>query len=130
VVKKDDGSLALMVWNDVLEKGEGFEKELEITLPVGFKSAFIKRSLVNEDYGNPWRTWIQMGRPRFPAKETVEILKEVARPLVTTCRTEIENDTLTLKLKLGKNEVSLIQISEIQDESHTYIGLDDSKVPG
>lgn len=130
VVKKDDGSLALMVWNDIMEKGEGFDKELEITLPVGFKSAFIKRSIVNEDYGNPWRTWIQMGRPRFPSKEIVETLKEVARPLVTTSRTEVDNGSLTLKLKLGKNEVSLIQISEIQDESHTYIGLDDSKVPG
>ena len=130
VTKKDNGSIALMAWNAVMETGEGFEKEIETELPVDFASVFIKKSTISEDYGNPWRTWIQMGRPRFPSKQAVEILKEVARPRVTTCRIESENDYIKLKIKLTKNEIALFQISEVHDESHTYIGLDDSKVPG
>lgn len=130
IVKKEDGSFALIAWNDVMEKGEGFEKELELELPLHCTSVFIKRSTINEQYGNPWRTWIQMGRPRFPSKQTVEVLKEVAKPLITTSRMEIENGCLKLGIRLAKNEVSLFQISEIRDESHTYIGLDDNKVPG
>lgn len=130
IVRKDDGSYAVMVWNDVMEKGEGFEKKLEIELPLDCASVFMKRSTINEQYGNPWRTWIQMGRPRFPSRQTVEILKEVARPLVTTSRVEIEGNSLKLPITLAKNEVSLIEIMRIQDESHTYLGLDDNKVPG
>lgn len=128
VTKKEDGSIAIIVWNLVMEKGEGFEKELEIELPVDYASAFILRKTISEEYGNPWRTWIQMGRPRFPSKESVEALKEVAKPLVTTNRLENENGYIKLKIRLTKNEVSLFKISEIKDESHTYIGLDDSKV--
>lgn len=130
VTRKEDGSIGIVAWNEVMEKGEGFEKELEMELPVDFASVFIKRSTISEEYGNPWRTWIQMGRPRFPSKQTVEILREVARPLVATCRVESENGCIKLKIKLTKNEVSLFEISEVKDESHTYIGLDDSKVTG
>jgi xylan 1,4-beta-xylosidase len=128
VTRKEDGSVAIITWNEVMEKGEGFERELEIELPVDFASAFVKRSTISEDYGNPWRTWIQMGRPRFPSRKAVEVLREVARPLVTTSRIESENGRVTLKIKLTKNEVSLFEITGIMDESHTYIGLDDSKV--
>ncbi|MGE5607262.1 MAG: GH39 family glycosyl hydrolase, partial [Bacteroidota bacterium] len=112
----------------VSEKGAGFEKELEIELPVWFTSVFVQRNTISEEYGNPWRTWIQMGRPRFPSRDKIEILKEVARPLVTTSRMESENGYIKLKIKLTKNEVSLFRVSEIQDESSTYIGLDDSKI--
>lgn len=130
IVRKDDGSFALMVWNDVMEKGEGFEKEIEIELPLDCEWVFVKKSTINEQYGNPWRTWIEMGRPRYPSRQAVEILKEVAKPLVTTSRTNVEKDCLKLNLKLGKNEVTLVEIMKMEDESHTYIGLDDNKVPG
>lgn len=128
VTRKENGSLALIVWNLVLENGAGFEKELEMELPVCFTSAFVQRNTLSEEYGNPWRTWIRMGRPRFPSREKVEILKEVARPLVTTSRLESENGYLKLKIQLTKNEVSLFRISEIEDESASYIGLDDGKI--
>lgn len=130
IVRKDDGSFALMVWNDVMEKGEGFEKEIEIELPLDCEWVFVKKSTINEQYGNPWRTWIEMGRPRYPSRQAVEILKEVAKPLVTTSRMNVEKDCLKLNLKLGKNEVTLVEIMKMEDESHTYIGLDDNKVPG
>lgn|GEM_PF-2771013 len=58
----------------------------------------------------------------------VETLKEVAKPLVTTSRVEINDGYINLKISLSKNEVSLFEISEVMDESSTYIGLDDSKI--
>lgn len=128
VTRKADGSIAVMVWNEVMEKGEGFERELELELPVNYTSVFVKKSTISEEYGNPWRTWIQMGRPRFPSKSTVEVLMDVARPLVSTSRVESEKGYITLKATLTKNEVSLFELTEINDESSTYIGLDDSKV--
>lgn len=126
--RRNDGAVAIVAWNDVSEKGDGFERDLRLTIPVDFASAFVKRQTVSEEYGNPWRTWIQMGRPRFPSRGQVETLREVARPRVTTSRLEAGNGTVTLDIRLTKNEVTLIELSRIKDESGTYIGLDDSKV--
>ena len=130
IIRKEDGTYNILAWNDVMTKGDGFEKRLEIELPAENGPVFVKRSTINEQYGNPWRTWIQMGRPRFPSKQQVSILKEVARPLIQTNRMDPEDGWLRLELTLGKNEVTLLEMTEIRDESHTYLGLDDSKVPG
>ena len=48
--------------------------------------------------------------------------------MVATSRVESENGYIKLKMKLAKNEVSLLRIAEIKDESPSYIGLDDSKI--
>ena len=128
VTRKDDGAIAVLAWNEVMDKGDGFERDLEIQIPVKYNSVLIKRSTISEQYGNPWKTWIQMGRPRFPSPKAVETLRQVANPLVTTSRMESENGYINLKFTLAKNEVSLFKFSEIHDESHTYIGLDDSKI--
>ena len=128
VTRKKNGSIAMILWNEISEKGGGFEKEIEIELPLDFDRAFVKKQTISEDYGNPWKTWIQMGRPRFPDKKTVETLKEIAKPFVSTSSEQVTDGKITLKFTLTKNEVSLIEISKIKDESGTYIGLDDSKI--
>ena len=126
--KRNDGSYAIAAWNDVSEKGEGFEREISLEIPANYASAFVQRHTVSEEYGNPWRTWIKMGRPRFPSPRQAETLRETALPLITTDRVECKNGVISLKIRLTKNEVTLIEISKINDESGTYIGLDDSKV--
>ncbi len=128
VTRNEDGSLAVMAWNPVIEKGADFERELEMKLPVSFGKAFVLKKTISEEYANPWKTWIHMGRPRFPSKQMVKTLKETAKPLVTSSQAESENGCITLKIKQTKNEVSLFQIFEIKDESSSYIGLDDSKI--
>jgi len=128
VTRKRGGSIAFIVWNEVMEKGEGFERELELEVPVAFASVFIKKQTISEAYANPWKAWIQMGRPRFPDKKTVETLREIAKPHITTNRVESEAGYIKLKLTLTKNEVSLFELLKIEDESDTYLGLDDSKI--
>jgi xylan 1,4-beta-xylosidase len=71
-----------------------------------------------------------MGRPRFPSKEQIKTLKEVAQPYITTWRMKANNGYITINIKLGKNAVALYELSKIKDETSTYIGLDDSKIPG
>jgi len=41
-----------------------------------------------------------------------------------------ENGYITLEFTLSKNAVVLFEVSKVVDESDTYIGLDDSKIPG
>ncbi|WP_218244217.1 hypothetical protein, partial [Pseudomonas sp. 2995-3] len=89
--------------------------------PVQFKDVFLKRETIDEDHANPWKVWKQMGRPRFPDKNQVEILKSVAIPHQRTDRLTSINGRLKLSLTLTKNEVSLIELRPVKDETDTYI---------
>ncbi|MBU9712968.1 GH39 family glycosyl hydrolase [Evansella tamaricis] len=130
VTRREDGSLAIAVWNMVLEKGDGFEKHFELDLPIqNNKDVFIKRQTIDENNGNPWKVWKQMGRPRFPKKDQIETLKEVAKPRIRTERTSTKNGRVKLTFTLTKNEVCLIEVNPINDETKSYIGLDDSQIP-
>ena len=128
ITRRKDGTIALVAWNLVMAKGAGFEKEVEIELPISEDSVFIKRQTVDEDHANPWRTWQEMGRPRFPDRSAVETLRQTAQPLVRTSRVKSKNGKVTLNAVLTKNEVTLIEISPVKDETDTYIGLDDSLI--
>ncbi|KAA5806418.1 GH39 family glycosyl hydrolase [Thermoanaerobacterium thermosaccharolyticum] len=130
ITRRDDGSIALIAWNEIMEKTENPDKEYELEIPVGFKDVFIKKQMIDEDHGNPWGTWIHMGRPRFPSKEQIRTLRDIARPKIKTGRVISDDGYINLKFKLGKNAVALFELTEVIDESSTYIGLDDSKING
>lgn len=128
VTRRADGSIALVAWNLVMDKGDGFEQELTLDIPVGFGEAFIKRQTVDEGHGNPWNVWRQMGRPRFPSRAAVETLRQAARPLLRTARAQSSNGLIRVNLTLSKNEVTLLEIVPVRDETATYVGLDDSLI--
>jgi len=130
VTQRENGSIAIVAWNEVMRKDAEQEREYKLEIPVDFEDVFIKQKLIDENHGNPWKTWIDMGRPRFPSKEQIKTLKEVAQPYITTWRMKANNGYITLNIKLGKNAVALYELSKIKDETPTYIGLDDSKIPG
>ncbi|MBH8590567.1 xylan 1,4-beta-xylosidase [Paenactinomyces guangxiensis] len=128
ITRRRDGSIALVAWNLVMDKGTGFEKEVEFELPVSFNEVFVKRQTVDENHANPWRTWQEMGRPRFPDKTSVETLRQVAKPLVRTSRMKSVGGKVTYRATLTKNEVTLMEFIPVKDETDTYIGLDDSLI--
>ncbi len=151
VTRRRDGSIAIAAWNPVVVKRAGADQDpgndandgdrykaanveaecqetrsLDIEFPFDSEAVFMKRQTVNEEVGNPLKTWMQMGRPRYPGKDMVEVLKQAAQPGITTCRLGTNGGTVRFKLELSKNEVTLVEISAVNDESGTYIGLDDS----
>ncbi|MBD8069061.1 GH39 family glycosyl hydrolase [Bacillus sp. PS06] len=128
VTRRANGSISLVAWNVVMEKGRGYERTIEMKIPVPCKENFIKRQTVDENHANPWKAWQQMGRPRFPDKASVETLRALANPKVSTERTQTEDGMLTLAMTLTKNEVTLVEITPVHDETDTYIGLDDSLI--
>lgn len=128
VTRRKDGTIALVAWNPVHVNAPDTVKEFEILIPYTKEQAFIKKQTVNENYGNPLKTWMQMGRPRFPGKDLVETLKQAAQPYFSADRIMAEDGHLRLQLSLTKNEVTLIEIMDIKDETDTYIGLNDSLI--
>ncbi|MFL0253235.1 GH39 family glycosyl hydrolase [Clostridium neuense] len=128
VTKKEDKSIVFVAWNEWFGKASDEEKEYEIAIPFKDGKVFVERYTVNEEYANPWGTWREMGRPRFPSKEQIELLRKVAVPHITTNNSVAENGTVNIKFVLKKNEVSLFKLKVVEDESDTYIGLDDTKI--
>lgn len=128
VTKRPNGAIALVAWNLVIEQGEGFDRELELSIPSAFDEVFVKRQTVDENHANPWKVWKQMGRPRFPSATAVETLQQAARPLLRTSREQAVDGMVTLKLQLTKNEITLVELTPVRDETAAYVGLDDSLV--
>lgn len=128
VTRREDGTLALVAWNLVMEPGEGFETELLLQLPIAGDAAFVKRQTVDEQHGNAWNTWRQLGRPRFPKPREAATFRQAAQPLLRTARHAIVDGELALQLTLTKNEITLVEISPIRDETASYVELDDSLI--
>lgn len=128
VTRRKDGSISAIAWNLVMDKGEGFERKFTFEMPIDAQDVFVKRSIVNEEYGNPFRVWQEMGRPRFPNKELVRTLKQVAEPLYQTKRMQSRDGKVVYEATLAKNEFTLIEFVPVRDETATYPGLDDARI--
>ncbi|MFA5293620.1 MAG: xylan 1,4-beta-xylosidase [Phycisphaerae bacterium] len=128
VTRRDDGSIAIVAWNPVAEKRDGFKRQFEMEIPLSFGEVLIKQQTVDEENGNAWNAWRTMGRPRYPDKRRIETLKQAATPAMTVKRQQIHNGMLNLSFSLNKNGICLIELSKLADETNTYPGLDDSRV--
>jgi len=133
VVRRDDGSVALLAWNYVYddEGSDGVtpaDRCLTVSLPVGDEDMFVQRRTVNEEVGNSWTVWQRMGRPRFPSREQLAVLRECSVPAVSTAVSEPTGGRVELELTLARNEITLVELTPIRDETPGYLGLDDRLV--
>ncbi|MBD3391519.1 MAG: xylan 1,4-beta-xylosidase [Chitinivibrionales bacterium] len=127
---RDDGTIVLVAWNPV-EKPGG-DATFDIALDIGFPSAqaLITRHTVDEDHGNAWNAWREMGRPRYPSDYQLGILEHASVPRLEVFRAPVENGTLKLDMTLSRNAVILVEVAPLKDETPTYGGLDESRIPG
>ncbi|SER50456.1 Glycosyl hydrolases family 39 [Gracilibacillus ureilyticus] len=128
VTKRANGELVLIIWNLVMEKGNDFSEDFELELPVNRGIYFMTEQSISEECANPWRTWQQMGRPRFPSKSQIEVLNKSAIPFFESKQLEVKENKLTHSVTLTKNEVRIIEVIPVNDESASYPGLDDSSL--
>jgi xylan 1,4-beta-xylosidase len=125
VTRRKDGSIAMVAWNPVGVKDPDSELEFEVSVPFDCEEIFMKRQVVNEKYANPLKTWMQMGRPRYPGKSMIETLRQAARPLLVTRKLDVSGGEIKMKIVVSRNEVTLIELFAVNDETESYIGLDD-----
>ncbi|WP_329604028.1 GH39 family glycosyl hydrolase [Clostridium hydrogenum] len=128
IITRKGNDIVFVAWNEWFGVDSDEEKEYEIDIPFENGNVFVERDTVNEEHANPWGTWKQMGRPRFPSKEQIDILRKIAVPYITTTNIVSKNETVTIKFTLKKNEVSLFKLKTVKNESDTYVGLDDTKI--
>lgn len=125
-----DGSVSLVAWNPVPEPGDGDEVTLQLELPLSDGPVMVTRERVNEEHGNPWGAWQAMGRPRFPTEQQWKLLRQLAEPAREWSQCEAVAGVVVLDLRLTRNEVTLVELRPVRDETPTYPGLDDRRIPG
>ena len=130
VTRNDKKEIVLIAWNAVLDDSAESKKNFSLRIPTEGNEVSVIRKQVNENYANPWGLWKDMGRPRFPDRQQVRLLRDASSPFISSSVRNPENDILDLPFTLDKNEVTLIRIADRKDESETYWGLDDAKIPG
>ena len=84
-----------------------------LSVPVGRRSAaFVLRSSVNEEAGNAWAAWCEMGRPRSPrpaARHAAGGRRAGPRPP----RLPVVGGRVDLDLTLARHEVTLVEITPV-----------------
>lgn len=153
VTRHGDGRLAVLAWQPVDGHAAGAERHaVRFSLPVGTVGgpsgadaagdpsgagdaaggraghAYAHRHRVNEDDGNAWTAWQQLGRPRSPSARHLDLLHEAATPAVEHHGLEITGGRVQLDLHLARHEVTLVEIEVPRDETPHW--LDDARIPG
>ncbi len=126
----EDGSITLIAWNSCPKDSDNSAVCKTVTLDWKKGSALAVRQRISEDFCNPWKIWKEMGRPVNPRRKLIDCLKKEAVPHIETALISSDADKISVAMTLGKNEVSCIEISVFNDESGSYIGLDDNNVDG
>ncbi|MFI4910094.1 MAG: glycosyl hydrolase [Sedimentisphaeraceae bacterium JB056] len=130
VTRRADKTIILVAWNPVVTRDVSGETSFTIDIPMSIGKVFVKNQRVNEEYGNAWSCWRKLGRPRFSSKEQVDTLHQAPVPKLETKQDVTENGCVQINLKLQRNEICLVEIQPVEDDSWSYVGLDDKKIPG
>jgi xylan 1,4-beta-xylosidase len=107
VTRREDGSLALVVWNLFLPEEAGSPRTVTLHFKglSGAQSARI--TIVDKDHGSPVPAWEKMGRPASPTLAQIEALRKAAALPAAQTQT-LKSGSLTLTLQ--PHALALIEI--------------------
>jgi len=107
VTRREDGTLALVVWNLFLPEEAGSPKTVTMHFKglSGAHSAHI--TIVDKDHGSPLPAWEKMGRPASPTLAQIEALRKAAALPAAQTQT-LKSGSLTLTLQ--PHALALIEI--------------------
>lgn len=135
VTRHPDGRVAILAWQPVT--GESLAEygaapashRLRLSLEAGAapEYALVRRSVDEED-GNAWTLWRELGRPRSPGRVEMDLLQAASEPRVRHGSLRAEGGRVELDLSLTRHEVTLVELVPVRAEHHE--GLDDDRLLG
>ncbi|MEU8261945.1 xylan 1,4-beta-xylosidase [Micromonospora sp. NPDC048999] len=134
VTRDATGRIAVLAWAPVDAAGDtpGPDRHtVRLSLPLGTAAsgaAFLLRSSVDEEVGNAWTAWCEMGRPTSPNTRQLDALREAAEPARRHARLPIEAGRVALDLHLSRHEVTLAELTTVTDETPPW--WDDDRLLG
>ena len=123
------GRVTVLAWAPVEVDEETHTLRLSIPIGTGGQtSAFMLRSSVNDEAGNAWAAWCEMGRPRSPSTRQLEALRESAEPVRSHRSLPVAAGRVEVDLTLARHEVTLVEITAVTDETPPW--WDDDRMLG
>ena len=120
ILRREDGSCQGVVWNHQ----SGREALcLDITLPALDGDYTLVQKTVDESCCNPLKVWHDLGEPACPDAGQIRLLRESARPLVTTGQLSAREGHIDLQLVAGRFGViwfSLTKRNFTSDRGYDY----------
>ena len=120
ILRREDGSCQGVVWNHQ----SGREALcLDITLPALDGDYTLVQKTVDESCCNPLKAWHDLGEPACPDAGQIRLLRESARPLVTTGQLSAREGHIDLQLVAGRYGViwfSLTKRNFTGDRGYDY----------
>ena len=116
-VKTKDGAIRGVLWNPDfhLEK-----KDLPVELEIeGLEDGeyFCFEEIVNEEHGNPLKTWHEMGEPSSPDEAGKKLLRKAAEPEIVSSSKIISGKKAELSFNLSYNELRYFELKKINRSS-------------
>ena len=133
VTRHDDGRITILAWQPLGGTADGIygsaapEHRLSLSLPLAGEVALLRRR-VNEQMGNAWTAWRELGRPQSPSLHSFDLLDEASRPQVEHATLQAEAGQVRLDLTLEQHEITLVELVPVSAEVHE--GLDDRRLLG
>jgi len=91
-------------------------------------TAFVVRQRVNEEDGNAFAAWRELGRPFSPTDRQVDVLRDLARPASSHTALPVVDGRVDLDLSLSRHEVTFVEVTPVVPTTHD--GLDDRRLLG
>lgn len=119
VTRHTDGRVTILAWAPVDPTGETQLEggEVHLSIPVEGEEVFVRRSRVNEEEGNAYAVWREMGSPRSPKQGQLDMLREAAEPGRSHFRLRVEGGRTEVRVRLARNEVTLVEVSPVIEET-------------
>jgi len=139
VCSDDDGRVTVLAWQPVggTDAPAVDERHLvRLSLPVAVDrgatddggTVFVVRERVNEQDGNAFAAWRELGRPQSPTERDVDLLRDLAQPATSHAALPVVDGRVQLDLELAQHEVTFVEVRPVRPERHD--GLDDRRLLG
>lgn len=113
VLQKEDGSYCGVAWNAARSR-TGRELELAFLLPAGDTEEYsLITKVVDEDTCNPLRLWHDLGEPSSLTEKQKKLLKEAARPLLSSRRVEASEKKVRVVLGIQEHGVVYFELQPV-----------------
>ena len=119
MVRKPGDEYRGLVWNaDGRNTGEELDFTIELPVKKGVPYCLLVKT-VDEECCNPLKVWHDLGEPANPTEKELEILRESAKPLLTTTRLEEGTGLASVSLHLKKNALQYFELIPAAIQSDT-----------
>jgi xylan 1,4-beta-xylosidase len=110
VVRKPGDIYRGVAWNaDGRNTGEELTITIDLPVKKGTPYCLLVKN-VDEECCNPLKVWHDLGEPANPSKTQLQLLRECAKPFMTTERFEEGTGVVNVTLHLKKNAVQYFEL--------------------